>query len=446
MKLRLIVCLVVPFLISGICFSQIQEPRGCANVEAYRHSKMAPFSAGGAVFEEWFSKLEKSEFNRSAVNEDEIYTIPVVVHVLHNGEAIGVGKNLSDERVKGQIDILNNDYGKKEGTPGFNINPVGVDTRIRFCLASLDPNGLPTNGIVRINTQVDGFDFNPYNTTLKNTSLWNPDKYLNIWTVKFLVGNHIGYAQYPFIQPAWADSLNFPQPVPDVQPDGVVIEYRVFGNVPSGESGPFRSYNTGRTVTHEIGHYLGLLHIWGDGNGCSDPNATDYCEDTPKQNTFTAGCPNSVASCTTGIAAMKEDYMDYTNDVCMNIFTANQKKRMRIVMRNCIRRKSILQNPVPCGYTTDTQYSKPNIPVIKDVKLYFKNNDIASGVLVVEAPDGLLIERIVLFDGLGKEFKVRIEKNTTDFLIDVRSLAQGIYLAKIETSNGAVKNIRFRKL
>ena len=313
MKLFLSAVLFFLFIYQESVFCQNERP--CANPQVYRNSKIRDFSAGGKYFEDWISKVERQEIARTAADNDEIYALPVVIHIIHNGEQIGEGRNLSQERINEQMIILNNDYGKVAGTPGFNTHPAGVDTRIRFCLATTDPNGQPSNGIVRIQATQESFDFTNENTLFKNLSFWDPNKYLNIWVVKFTGDQYIGYAQYPFIQALWADSLAFPLPVPDVQPDGVVIEYRVFGNVPTGQSGPFASYNKGRTVTHEIGHYLGLLHTWGDGFGCTDPNGTDYCEDTPKQGEFTAGCPTTRQSCVQGTPVMKENYLDYTNDV-----------------------------------------------------------------------------------------------------------------------------------
>jgi len=442
MKRLLSIVLFFIFLSQGSVYCQNEGPRPCANPEVYKNSKIKEYSAGGKYFEDWISKVERLEIARAAADNNEIYAIPVVIHIIHNGEPIGEGANLSLERINEQMIIINNDYGRVTGTPGFNIHPAGVDTRIRFCLATTNPVGQPTNGIVRINGNRDSFDFINDNVTLKNLSFWDPDKYLNIWVVKFTGNQYIGYAQYPFIQPLWSDSLPFPQPVPDVQPDGVVTEYRVFGNVPSGQSGPFSSYNKGRTLTHEIGHYLGLLHTWGDGSGCSDPNGTDYCEDTPKHGEYTAGCPANRQSCIPGTFVMKENYLDYTNDVCMNIFTADQKKRMRIVMRNCIRRKTILINPVSCAFVTDTP---PKIKENKKITFSLIKSS-SENEFIIESPDGLTLESIVVYDYLGKEIIIPVQKSATAMILRAQNLARGIYMAKIKASDGSLLKIRFRKL
>jgi hypothetical protein len=129
------------------------------------------------TFEKWlYSKAAKSTFNQT-------YKIPVVVHVLHSGEPVGEGFNYSDERITSQIRTLNEDFRRKEGTPGFNSHPDGADTQIEFALAQIDPNGNPTNGIVRVNQNLvhPQLDSGDLITFASRYSYWDPDRYLNIW-------------------------------------------------------------------------------------------------------------------------------------------------------------------------------------------------------------------------------------------------------------------------
>jgi hypothetical protein len=429
--------------------AQQAEQGPCGVPAIFKNAAFKEFMPGGRHFESWLARKQKEETeNKSIADNDEIYTIPVVVHVLHNGEAVGTDRNLSDTRVLSQINILNNDFGRLPNTPGFNTHPAGADTRIRFCLASADPQGQPTNGINRVNTNQDGFNFLTDNTLLKSFGTWDTDKYLNIWVCKILGNQYIGYAQYPYIPSNLSDSLPMVG-VTDVLPDGVVADYRVFGDVPAGQSGPFPSYNKGRTITHEIGHYLGLIHIWADASVCSDPANTDFCEDTPKQETFTSGCPTGVlASCTTGVPRMKENYMDYTNDACMNIFTSDQKRRMRMVLRNCIRRKSLLTSPViPCSANTDTQ--PPVFPANKKIKCYYRDNNEFSNILVVEAPDKATLSEVVLFDFAGRAIPFRSlddeSKSPIKSEIQLTGLACGIYFIRITTSDGQKYTTRFAR-
>ena len=229
------------------------------------------------VFENWIAtKISKQKtFNQRIT---AVRTIPVVVHVVNKGEEVGTGTNISDTQVISQITTLNNDYRKKTGTKGYNTNPVGADANIEFALAVRDPNGSPTNGIDRISYNKDFWDESAVETELKPNTIWDPTKYLNIWVTPDVIkdiGEVLGYAQFP--EASTLDGLNYPPFTANT--DGVVIGHQFFGNL-DYDDGSFNldpTYGYGRTTTHEIGHWLGLRHIWGDSN-CG----TDYVADTPR--------------------------------------------------------------------------------------------------------------------------------------------------------------------
>lgn len=230
---------------------------------------------------------------------DNVFIIPTVVHVVYKNGT----QNISDEMIRSQIRVLNEDFRKILGTPGHNDDPVGADTRIMFRLAQVDPNGQPTTGIVRKQTNVSQFGLND---AVKFSSqggddAWPSNKYFNIWTCN-ISGGILGYAQFPGGNPLT---------------DGVVILYSAFGY-----NSPAAPYNKGRTVTHEVGHWINLRHIWGDGPCGVD----DLVADTPASDDANFGCPIGHVSC--GSVDMVENYMDYTNDACMNIFTKGQTDRM----------------------------------------------------------------------------------------------------------------------
>tara|TARA_R110000744_G_scaffold325657_2_gene431486 strand:+ start:4106 stop:5092 length:987 start_codon:yes stop_codon:yes gene_type:complete len=271
-----------------------------------------------------------------------IYRIPVVVHVVHNGENIGNGANITYEQVKSQIDVLNEDFRKMANTNGDGQNPNGTDTQIEFFLAEKDPNGavLTEPGIDRIDggrsEWPKGSFRNPIDTSLKPISIWPPDHYFNIWTVNFggFTGrNLLGFAQFPDM--SGLDGLN--EIGGSAETDGIVIGYKYFG---SSEKGDFPDlmfpFDIGRTTTHEVGHWLGLRHIWGDG----DCSADDFCDVTPNAAGPNYGCPSGQISCET--LDMIENYMDYTDDACMNTFTFDQRDRMHIVLENSPRRKELV--------------------------------------------------------------------------------------------------------
>ena len=246
-------------------------------------------------------------------NEKTIITIPVVVHVVWNTTA----ENIPDSRVLEQIEILNNDY-RRTNIDAINTpnvwQGIAADCEIEFCLATADPNGNPTTGIDRVQTTETSFGMSGdpvMSAASGGANPWDQDNYLNIWVCD-LGSGLLGYASPP---------SGWPNPN-----DGVVIGYKYFGL--SGSNGG--AYRYGRTATHEVGHWLNLDHVWGGGWGsCGDDNVSD----TPTQeqeNYSCPGYPHNPNSCSTTNpdGDMFMNYMDYTNDACMNLFTNGQKTRM----------------------------------------------------------------------------------------------------------------------
>lgn len=250
-------------------------------------------------------------------------TIPVVVHVVWYNST----QNISDNQIFSQIQVLNEDFSRTNpdasNTPAA-FQGVAANCDIQYCLATVDPNGNPTNGIERRQLS-SNISFNT-NDNVKhfNTNgldAWNVTQYLNLWVCN-LGGGLLGYGEFP----TGSASNTF----------GLVMGYFCFGSN-NTSYGTFSSltapYDGGRTSTHEIGHCFNLFHIWGDdGGSCS---GSDLCADTPNQGNENYGCPTypSNASCSNG-GDMSMNYMDYTDDDCMNMFTANQKTRMLAVLNN----------------------------------------------------------------------------------------------------------------
>ncbi len=239
---------------------------------------------------------------------NEIITIPVVIHVVYHTAT----ENISDAQIKSQLKVLNEDFRRMNAdaanTPqAFQNN--AADCRIMFCLAQVDPHGRPNPGIIRKFTNKTYFDVDDAVkfSAAGGDDAWDSRKYLNIWICK-MSGSVVGYASVPGSQ---ADK------------DGVVIQYDAFGT--TGVLRP--DYNKGRTTTHELGHWMGLKHIWGD-NLCGD----DGIQDTPTQSNYNTGCPSfpHLSACSpNNNGDMYMNYMDYTSDVCMNMFTVGQKIKMR---------------------------------------------------------------------------------------------------------------------
>ena len=290
-----------------------------------------------AEFEAWLKPLLEQHRAAQIAGSvtDGIIIIPVVVHVIHSGQAVGVAPNITDAQVISQITVMNNDFRRLAGTPGFNTHAVGADTMIQFALAQQDPNGNPTNGINRVNLCQPSWSMGAIDSTLKPTTQWDPNLYLNMWSVQFSDGSLLGYAQFP--NGSGLGGLNTSGG--NANSDGVVAAYSTFGSIDFND-GTFMlgaPYNRGRTMTHEVGHWIGLRHIWGDG-GCS---ADDFCADTPAAGSANFGCATGTDSCPAPGLDMVENYMDYSDDLCMNVFTQNQKERMVVIMNNSARRLTL---------------------------------------------------------------------------------------------------------
>jgi hypothetical protein len=245
-------------------------------------------------------------------------TIPVVVNVIYKTGS----QNISDAQIQSQIDVLNEDFRRTNGDAN-NTWSQAIDTNIEFCLASIDPDGNPTTGIRRKSTSKPSFSANDaMKSNGQGLAPWDPDSYLNIWVCN-LGSGLLGYAQFPG-GPA--------------STDGVVVDYAYFGTIGTATA-PF---NLGRTATHEVGHYLNLRHIWGDG-GCS---VDDFVSDTPASDGPNYGCAIGHVSC--GSVDMVQNYMDYSDDACMNLFTEGQSVRMDALFASGGARAS-LANSNGCG-------------------------------------------------------------------------------------------------
>lgn len=255
-----------------------------------------------------------------------VITIPVVFHVVYNTTA----ENLSDEQLLSQLQVLNEDFRRLNPDAGSTraaFQPVAADCEFEFCLAQRDPYGNPTNGIVRVYTTKTSFSANDdvKKSSKGGSDAWDRNSYLNIWVCD-LSGGLLGYAQFPGGPAAT---------------DGIVIDYAYTGRGGTAQT----PYHLGRTATHEVGHWLNCYHIWGDdGTSCS---GSDQVSDTPNQADETYGCPLPAAriSCSNGPDGDQyENYMDYTDDACMNMFTAGQKARMHALFSPTGARVSLLSS------------------------------------------------------------------------------------------------------
>ena len=300
------------------------------------------------IFTQRMSTQGTGSANRLAA--EYIIRIPVVVHVLYNTTA----QNISDAQVKSQIDALNRDFRRLNAdsvnTP-LPFKSLAADVQIEFALATADPKGRATTGIVR---KATGVTYWQMDDKIKYSeqggdNAWDSRYYLNIW-----VGNTRSLLGYSSVIGAPADK------------DGIVINTSAFGTL--NMSG---AYDNGRTAVHEAGHWLGLKHIWGDAL-CGD----DGIYDTPTQSGFTTSCPTGIrtSSCGSNPAGdMYMNYMDFTNDACLNLFTTGQKEHMRSLFDDGAPRYSLLLSKGLNSPWTEESLPEEAIPVViapAQLKLY----------------------------------------------------------------------------
>ncbi|MEO8823405.1 MAG: M43 family zinc metalloprotease [Ginsengibacter sp.] len=344
--------------------------------------------------------------------KNEIINIPVIVHVLYNNNQ----QNISDAQVISQINSLNNDFRRKNAdtvnTPAA-FRSVAADTRIQFCLAKVDPNGKYTTGIIHKYTTQSQFQADDAMkfSAQGGDDAWDGSRYLNIWVCN-LFGRTLGYAVLPG-SPA--------------EKDGVVIQYNAFGTI--GNLTP--PFDKGRTTTHEIGHWLGLQHLWGD-TDCGD----DGIPDTPPQQGSNSGCPSfpHLSSCSNNPNGdMFMDYMDFTNDACMNMFTNGQKEEMRSLFVEGGFRNSFLGS-IECDSTNAEGGPLPKEEGKLKITLY---PNPASSILNISSNiDSEVVGHVLrLYDASGKLCLTQIIQSQNTIL-NVSRLTPGMYILKIEGKSG----------
>jgi hypothetical protein len=334
---------VLFFFLAGIhwSFGQVIPPVGederskeqCATVffEQKQANAMGYFGSR-QYFESWVGSKKvqlEEEKQRNRRLDDEIRQLPVVVHVIHHGEAIGEGANISDAQILDQIRILNEDF--QMTNPDFITNTpnefldVASDARIEFVLAKQDPQGMPSNGINRVLGPKSTYGLNDA-ALVGQLASWAPEEYINIWVLP-LTPPTIGFASFPV-----SDELpGLGSASANRQKDGVTIDHSFFGSI-----GNISQNSRGRTATHEMGHFLGLRHIWGDG-GCE---VDDFVADTPLQSQSNNSCIVTPRF-TCDSRDMVENFMDYTPDRCMSLFTEGQVERIDVILAFSPRRASL---------------------------------------------------------------------------------------------------------
>jgi PKD repeat protein len=324
---KLLLSLFVSILTLGLATAQTNR---CGTMEYHEILKAQDpgYEARHAAIEELVTRKISADKTWRTTGT---ISIPVVFHILYSTN--NATQNISNARINAQMAVLNADYSATNtdigNVPSVFTSAIG-NANIQFCLAVRDPQGNTTDGIIRKQTSTTSFSIS--NNGIKFDSMggddaWPSTDYLNIW-VGNLGNGLLGYAQFPG-GPA--------------NTDGVVLLNECVGG--PGAPGTLTPYHLGRSASHEIGHWLDLKHIWGDDNGaCS---GSDLVADTPNQAAENYGCPSfPQISCSNGPnGEMYMNYMDYTDDACMMMFTNGQCTRMNSTLSNA---RASIQNSQGC--------------------------------------------------------------------------------------------------
>ena len=408
---------LIGILFLAVLTTSVQAQRACASAE-YKKQLIQNNPAVEQSMQAAELQILQTLKNKNVAHRDtsvnEIISVPVVVHVLYHS----ADQNISDAQIQSQLTSLNNDFSNRNADKinrPVVFDNLAADVRINFCLAQVAPDGRATKGIIRKQTSIALFsaDDAMKNNMRGGDDAWDCKKYLNIWVCN-LGGRTLGYSSLP----------GGPTDV-----DGVVIGFDVFGTI-----GNLRTpFDKGRTLTHEVGHWLGVKHIWGD-TECGD----DEVDDTPRQRTYNFGCPSfpHVTECSPNADGdMYMNYMDFSDDACMNMFTIDQKKRMRALFATGNLRNSFLSSFAcdstliqggPVGGDTVTP-----VPAARQDIFKVYPNPVSSFINIEYKPASALITKsFAVYDVMGVKVvsgELTKEKTTISFAY----LMPGIYIVRI---------------
>ena len=453
--ITLILVLLISILSSygqGILSNQLKD----SNASCGSHDYMENINIHNPGFMEKSNELMK-ELSKQTRNsnhrrtEKEEYEIKVVFHVVYNNDE----ENIHDTVIKNQLTLINACFGRNNEDT-VNMRPVFKDIagnpNIQFKLAELDPYGDPTTGIVHTKTNVEYFGgILPYaqnqqteivkwvndslyknlgrlsNSILGGSGPWDKTQYLNIWIGDLRIlepklNNFeelflLGIATPPENLENWTGAGELDNIFRDLD-DGVYLHYKVVGpNNPAKFKAPYNGYNgittEGKILVHEIGHYLGLRHIWGDGDCSKD----DFLHDTPRSdNSSQFGCNKNLNSCLDTIEGvdlpnMIENFMDYSSSKCQNTFTKQQSNLMRKIVSE--RRGPLV-----------------SFKEISSSKLIIYPNP-SKGQLNI---DGISSSKEVVFileDYQGRQVFHSISNGNSNYQINLSFLNNGVYFLRI---------------
>ncbi|NLR91246.1 zinc-dependent metalloprotease [Flammeovirga agarivorans] len=423
------------FISNFTVFSQEKAPfRRCGNtLHAPTHISALPQTFSQARY---FENVER--FYQA--------NLPTVVHVIYTTENanIGTGDNISSDQIWSQIITTNKDWNrdnsnKEQTLEEFKSVASNMQVNLKMALYDEDGNTMEEPGVNRFykHPGSKGYFTTSEVDKIISDNIWNPEKYINIWVIK-LSGDLLGYAYFPnFLELGGLRWVSQGELASD-DIDGVVINTEYFGsNEFGGDYNLDYPFHLGRTTTHELGHYLGILHPWGVGNAgnCGgdayvDENGNektpkdDFCDDTPRVNGTHADNPNNIIFCDQDTefltqylcdtenfsSSMYQNFMDYTNDSCMTLFTADQRYRVDTVLTLSPARRTLNEGAPDVSITMEDSKTVSNT----EYNEIFWQSEVNNSEIDIA---GYIVEREV--DGNGYQYISTILSNTVRSYKDV---------------------------
>ncbi len=393
-----------------------------------------------AAFDNAVQLARANKASRS--NSDTIYKVKLVFHVVYLDTA-GFTDNIPDSVIQSQVEILNEDYrrlNRDTDRTRSEFLPVAGDAGIEFELATIDPDGNPTNGITRTVGNPGFLGFSIIDENMKKAAsgkaAWPTDRYVNVWVCDLLGGiggflGVLGYAYPPANAPNWPAG----QQAPDSAVEGVVLHYAVVGR---NFSNPIdNTVAGGRSLVHELGHYFGMRHIWGDETGCADD---DGISDTPRASDASQQtCDTVINSCVdagpTDFPDMIENYMDYSDDRCLNMFTVEQIGIMRAMLQTSRAGVATVEIRTATGIKPEENFTLLQVYPNPSNGMVYLNAQVKNGYQY----------SYEIYNAIGEKLAAESEltSSSSQRAINLSAQPSGIYFAKI-TSGAQVVVKKFQ--